>query len=233
MLKPGDMLPNGVTYQKPEGSGEGWFGYQTIYGKDGEHDAPYLTRFRIGRLCLHIFWRGDNDPDCHDHPWGFWTFPLHAYVEEVVTSHMNPVTRKKRVFAGYDIEGRPEYLDMEYFGGEPVYERRQQVVPARRWSYRPATHTHRVLGRVKTCMDKQGRPKAEATLRIGGERAEAYGFSGLGPFYKRVPGKIVTIVWRDGGPKRPWGFLKDRDGRWCWVPWKDYVYGGGKSAPCE
>lgn len=45
---------------------------------------PYLTRylFPLGYR-LHVFHRGDTDPDCHDHPWEFWTFPLTAYVEDV------------------------------------------------------------------------------------------------------------------------------------------------------
>ncbi|EHK56922.1 hypothetical protein [Allomesorhizobium alhagi] len=60
-----------------------FIGGRTIYGADGEHWTPYLTQFRIGRLHLHIFHRGDADPDAHDHPWDFWTFPLVSYVEEV------------------------------------------------------------------------------------------------------------------------------------------------------
>lgn len=55
-----------------------FLGWETI--GDG---SPYMTRGWIGRLRLHIFHRGDQDPDCHDHPWSFWTFPLVSYVEEV------------------------------------------------------------------------------------------------------------------------------------------------------
>lgn len=44
---------------------------------------PYMTRLRIGRFRLHIFHRGDLDPDPHDHPFDFWTFPLASYPEEV------------------------------------------------------------------------------------------------------------------------------------------------------
>lgn len=61
-----------------------WFYYSTIYGaEDGEKDTPYMTRVAVSRLRLHIFHRGDQDPDPHDHPWGFWTFPLISYIEEV------------------------------------------------------------------------------------------------------------------------------------------------------
>jgi hypothetical protein len=60
---------------------------ETIWGSAGT--TPYLTRVhltprtKIGQLCLHIFWRGDEDPDPHDHPFDFWTFPLcrDGYIE--------------------------------------------------------------------------------------------------------------------------------------------------------
>lgn len=44
-------------------------------------DTPYLTRIILGPLRIHVFHRGDADPDCHDHPADFWTFPLVSYVE--------------------------------------------------------------------------------------------------------------------------------------------------------
>ncbi len=56
-------------------------------GRIGEE--TYLTRVfltpstRWGQLYLHIFHRGDSDPDPHDHPFSFWTFPLMPYVERV------------------------------------------------------------------------------------------------------------------------------------------------------
>lgn len=59
---------------------------RTFYGADG---SPYLTRWtlldlgRFGRICLHRFHRGDDDPDQHDHPWSFVTLILWGgYVEE-------------------------------------------------------------------------------------------------------------------------------------------------------
>ncbi|MER8427798.1 hypothetical protein [Mesorhizobium sp. M1403] len=166
------------------------FGFETIYGVDGEHATPFLTRLRIGRLRLHIFHRGDADPDPHDHPWDFWTFPLTAYVEEVAL----PLAR-----AGYMVF--------------------RHVVPAWRWSYRPAEHTHRVLGRydLPATMDAIMDP-----FVFGSGRAAP----------QHRPGKIVTIVWQ-GKSNRKWGFLRNRDGKWCWTPWREYVFGGGKHAPCE
>jgi hypothetical protein len=35
------------------------------------------------KLRIHYFHRADLDPDPHDHPFGFWTFPLKSYWEEV------------------------------------------------------------------------------------------------------------------------------------------------------
>lgn len=32
---------------------------------------------------LHTFYRGDDARASHDHPWPFWTFPLHGYTEDV------------------------------------------------------------------------------------------------------------------------------------------------------
>lgn len=49
--------------------------------------APYQTLIKFGESGprIHIFWRGDADPDHHDHPADFWTFPLTSYVEEYLT----------------------------------------------------------------------------------------------------------------------------------------------------
>lgn len=158
---------------------ERFFGWHTIYGVDGEHSAPYMTRIWAGRLRLHVFYRGDNDPDPHDHPWDFWTFPLTSYVEEVA----KPVTKGVAP------------LELLLLPPEK-YTLSRQVVRAFRVHYRPATYCHRVIGR-----------------------------------YGRI-GPIVTIVWR-GRNGRKWGFLRNQDGKWCWTPWKEYVFGGGKHAPCQ
>ena len=63
---------------------------ERIYGREGEHETCYLTRIKLtpmtrwGGLYLHIFHRGDADPDPHDHPWSFWTLPTQTYLEEVM-----------------------------------------------------------------------------------------------------------------------------------------------------
>lgn len=67
--------------------------------------SPYMTRLIIGRVRLHVFHRGDGDPDPHTHPWSFWTFPLTSYVEEV----FNPSTSETtvRVVKAFRIHRRP------------------------------------------------------------------------------------------------------------------------------
>ncbi len=176
---------NGKPYATSKGVFAGW---NTIF-RSGEKD-PYMTRIWFGRLRLHIFHRGDNDPDPHDHPWDFYTFPLTGYVEEVTE-------RSNR-------ERFSETVDEEPF----TY---RQVVPAFRISFRPAEHTHRVLG------PWDGRrsifePKPRLTT------------------YKE--GKVVTLVWK-GPDRRDWGFWKTRLGKTCWVFWKEYIAGGGKEGPCQ
>lgn len=169
------------------------FGANRIYGVEGDHETPYMTRFWFGRLRFHIFHRGDADPDCHDHPWGFWTFPLRPYIEEVLEPRIETV---------WTHEGKVV---------RPYFERRRQVLKAFRWHYRPATHTHRVLGLAvrspHTTVDNHWSFESVAN--------------------------IPTIVWRER-PSRAWGFTKnDQTGKWCWVSWKTYVYGGGKEALCK
>jgi hypothetical protein len=53
---------------------------ETLWDRQGA--TPYQTRVKCGPFRIHIFWRGDRDPDMHDHPADFWTFPLVSYVEE-------------------------------------------------------------------------------------------------------------------------------------------------------
>lgn len=178
-----------VTGKKEATSAGRFMGWNTIHDKTGS-GSPYMTRIWIGRLRFHIFYRGDLDEDCHDHPWDFWTFPLTSYVEEVAVRHSDGLFAKVR-----------------------------QVVPAFRLSFRPATHCHRVIAKYTGPL-----PRRKFELYEEGRVLHPYDLYGTG--------KIVTIVWRSK-PKRTWGFLKNRDGKWCWIDWRDYVFGNGKSAPCE
>ena len=199
----------GLISKKAKTSAGKLFGVNHIYGAEDGKETVYMTRAWFGRLRLHVFFRGDQDPDCHDHPWGFWTFPLRSYLEEVlderVETRWRPATTL--VSVGYDENGRPEYLEHESTREivRTYFERRTEVVRAFRWHYRPATYRHRVIGRAV--------------------------MSPLG-FWHGWEGIVPTIVWRDK-PSRAWGFTKERGGIWCWVPWKDYVFNGGKAAPCQ
>ena len=96
--------------------------------------SPYMTRLLIGRLRLHIFHRGDGDPDPHDHPWAFWTLPITPYVEEVTARTLDEWPR----------DGDRWRVERWDAGDELVFQR---VVPAWRLHFRRAEHMHRVLGR--------------------------------------------------------------------------------------
>lgn len=187
----------GLISKKAKTSAGKLFGVNHIYGADDGKETVYMTRAWFGRLRFHIFFRGDQDPDCHDHPWGFWTFPLRTYVEEVLDERIvkiwgtDPVT----------MEG--------YVRESSYFERRTEIVRAFRWHYRPATYRHRVLGRA---------------VRPPGTTVNNH--------WRAAEGTIPTIVWRDK-PSRAWGFTKERGGIWCWVPWTEYVFNGGKAAPCQ
>lgn len=193
-----------TNYSSKHSSANRRWGFNQIRGAAGDHETVYMTRAWFGNLRFHIFHRGDQDPDCHDHPWDFWTFPLRSYVEEVLT----PIRDT------YPADQAPP----------PVcYQRRLEIVRAFRLHYRPATHTHRVLGLWNRHYDgwiKRGHQFV--TTNTG--KIEVY------PAIKA--GLIPTIVWRTA-EHRKWGFTKERAGRWCWVAWKTYVYDGGKKAPCD
>lgn len=192
------------------------FGCNTIYDRD-QANIPYMTRVWIGRLRLHIFHRGDSDPDPHDHPFSFWTFPLTSYVEEVTID-------EGVVHEGFTETGlrRPSVPD-----GEHSYSIVWQIVPAWRWNFRPAEHTHRVLGRYTGFCRRAEGAYNTTTLPIPASAGVPPGFVPL-----HDGGRMTTIVWRSPY-KRMWGFLKCRNGRWCWQDFRSYLNGGGKSAPCE
>lgn len=179
-------------------SQDSWWGSHTIINPDtGE---PYMTRYWIGKLRLHVFVRGDQDPDCHDHPWDFWTFPLTSYVEEVLHEQRQ----------AYAARGHPP---------PPKFYRVTHVVKRFRLHKRAAEHCHLVLGSFEgyekpTFSDDFNHITQEWQKRplIGNRR-------------------IITIVWQ-AGVRRKWGFWKNREGRWCWEFWKDYILNGGKNAPC-
>lgn len=99
---------------------------ETITGADG---SPYMTRYILGRLRLHVFHRGDEDPNPHTHPWDFKTFPLRSYVEEyLATVPEGPA----RWYKNERYEPGDRYLSV-------------RTVRAWRWHDRSADHAHRIL----------------------------------------------------------------------------------------
>ena len=106
---------------------------KTLHGQEGDAWTPYLTRVSIGRLSLHLFWRGDADQECHDHPWDFWTFPLRrAGYREMVRETWEFEAVGKGMWNGLS----------KAWTSHPEIENH---VPGWRWSYRPAEYAHRVL----------------------------------------------------------------------------------------
>lgn len=101
-------------------------------------DSLFMRRFFLStdketgvRWALHVFYRSDEDPDPHDHPWDYDTMPLwSSYLDETWEfSH-----------AGVDEE---RWRAM----GAPSWIRRitnSVVVRPFRWHRRAAEHIHRV-----------------------------------------------------------------------------------------
>jgi hypothetical protein len=169
----------------------------------------YMTRAWVGRLRLHIMYRGDADPDCHDHPWPFWTFPLTPYVEEVIAPKLAQATRLTT-----------EGLGESFVCSPSKATRWRQVVSRFKVSYRPAEHAHRILGRASDIALHWDFPGATVPTIFDDEKLIR-------------PGKIVTIVWRGKVTNhKGWGFIRNTGNLWCFKPWKDYL-NGGKHVPCE
>lgn len=165
-----------------------FFGKSTIY--DHANDGtPYATRYWIGRLRLHIFYRGDLDVDCHDHPWDFWTFPLTSYVEEVLDPRIADAARTFSSIRG------------AFICPPSKKNKSDQLVRAFRFHFRKAEHTHRLIGRWA----------GFSQTRTGGV------YEGFAPGREHTPiscaGKIITLVWR-GKSERRWGFVQNVDNLW-------------------
>lgn len=164
-------------------------------------DKKYLSRYRFGRLMFHIFHTGDPDPDCHDHPYGFWTFPLVSYVEEVIVPQL------------------ADSLHGPFDSVQPVIcepskaVRHLRVVPRFKFTFNKATHTHRVIG------PWNGYSTTPNGYEYRGQPATKYHIPGV------KSGKVVTIVLRQR-TSRKWGFLKNEGNKWCWQYWRDYITGG-------
>jgi hypothetical protein len=120
--------------------------FETIKGAKGNKDK-YLSRMVWGRLRIHCFHRGDNDPDCHDHQWDFWTFPLsrHGYYEEVM---------------------------MKLPKG--TYYKRNNRVNGWSWTAVKAEHRHRVLWPAKTFYMHQESDRYISDRRKAGVKSDKW-----------------------------------------------------------
>jgi hypothetical protein len=214
------IVDNRSTVDEPEyvPPKEPFFKLHTIMDEEIRGGKKYMTRLLIGRLRLHIFHRGDNDADPHDHPWDFWTFPLRSYVEEVL----------------YPVGG---ILDSSGKHIETKFAKVIQVVPAFRWSFRKAEHRHRVLGRFNGRFKRPVKWEGDEVVMWDSYAAPAthvpfrsvFNGTNFQPDYDT--GKIITIVWR-GKFRREWGFWKSTAGRWCWQVYRKYIWEGGRNEPC-
>lgn len=109
----------------------GWA--ELIYGQvKDEGRSLYLARLpltpmtRWGQLLWHVFYRGDEDPDPHDHPWDFWTMPLgQGYWEEVLqndgTTRMNRVRPWTWQFRSWAYTHRVLYPEFGHLGSYDGY----------------------------------------------------------------------------------------------------------------
>lgn len=68
---------------------------KTFFGVGGPYLTVY-TIFEFGRLalCVHDFHRGDEDPDCHDHPFAFVSFLLRGSYRELLADGSSIVRRR-------------------------------------------------------------------------------------------------------------------------------------------
>lgn len=123
----------------------GPFQVTTIFGRDGA--TAYKTDLQIGQFAIHVFWRGDEDPDPHDHQMNFWTFPLVSYLEQVRRAdgsfhgnvvrafwpHFRPAEYAHRLICRFD--GKP--MEPGYYGGSafkpPRLDRHRRPIVTAVW----------------------------------------------------------------------------------------------------
>lgn len=83
----------------------GWlYRREKIYGRDST--TLYMDRrIFLNRIRYHVFHRGDEDEEPHDHPFNFVTFPLNNYVERVYDPYVDAWT--ERVVNRFSLHWRP------------------------------------------------------------------------------------------------------------------------------
>lgn len=181
------------------------FEYVQFWGDDATGDwTPYMQKWGLhigplGSIWVHHFYRGDVDRDLHDHPWPFVTFPLTPYVEEVAQYPRGGLPMTCEICELPDMEHGCCFCALSGLPNPP--ELSIQVVEAFRFHYRPAKYQHRVLHRWTGVETSQIWPDEGENAPESVENGAKTG--------------IWTLVWH-AKKTRNWGFLKLRDGRWCW-----------------
>lgn len=72
---------------------------------DTNKKTPYRWELRLWRLAIYKYYRGDNDPDAHDHPGPFWTYPLQSYIESLYDPMVDKWT--KNIVYAWELHHRP------------------------------------------------------------------------------------------------------------------------------
>jgi hypothetical protein len=100
-------------------------------------ESAYQTVVKFGASGprIHIFWRGDDDPNCHDHPADFWTFPLTSYMEAFLDSSGNMDVRVVKAFRLHRRKAEFAHLLLGRFGPTraPRWDARSPIVTLVWW----------------------------------------------------------------------------------------------------
>jgi hypothetical protein len=86
----------------------------SVLGLGWTNAYGYFTQMWIGRLRLHVFFKGEPSVMMHDHAWPFWTFPLVSYVDRTYV----PETGKSeiRIVRAWRLHYRPSSYIHKYLG---------------------------------------------------------------------------------------------------------------------
>ncbi|MGH6950837.1 MAG: hypothetical protein ACREH4_08190 [Vitreimonas sp.] len=155
----------------------GPFRKATVYGTNGAYPTPFMTRVSIGRLALHVFHRGDADPDPHDHEEDFWTFPLIAYVEEVMNRNHRLIPNVVRSWRVHHRKAEYAHRVVGPWDGAQVFHDPLRFDPLG-WRDHPSTREGVVV-----------------TIVWRGEKRRGWGFGVEDPADPN--GRRLSIPWRD------------------------------------
>jgi hypothetical protein len=102
----------------------------------------YLIKTKWFNIFIHEFFRSDDDPDPHDHPFDFLTFVLKGgYTDESFDFYPSFEIDKIVYRESNGDQLRPYHMEVQGVRSEPHYE----VVKPGQVVFRRAEHIHRVL----------------------------------------------------------------------------------------